>query len=136
MSAVRNCLTIDVEEWFHICGVGGLLAPSNWNRLPSRVVETTEIVAQPRTPLPAVIIDKQAPADLNPDLVAEGVGIVSIGSVYDVMDAYRARLAHVHERVFYPACTQPFYDAIGDVTLADSVQRNRHSPAREANALR
>ncbi len=35
-------LTVDVEEWFHICGVGGPLAPAHWPTLPSRVVETTD----------------------------------------------------------------------------------------------
>lgn len=38
---MRNCLTVDVEEWFHVCGVGGLLAFERWDALPSRVVETT-----------------------------------------------------------------------------------------------
>jgi polysaccharide deacetylase family protein (PEP-CTERM system associated) len=38
---VRNCLTVDVEEWFHICGVGGPLSREHWERLPSRVVENT-----------------------------------------------------------------------------------------------
>jgi polysaccharide deacetylase family protein (PEP-CTERM system associated) len=38
---MRNCLTVDVEEWFHVCGVGGPLAPENWDRLPSGVVATT-----------------------------------------------------------------------------------------------
>ena len=43
MSAVSpNVLTVDVEEWFHICGVGGPLAPDNWPSLPSRVVDTTD----------------------------------------------------------------------------------------------
>ena len=37
----RNVLTVDVEEWFHICGVGGALAPANWPALPSRVEHTT-----------------------------------------------------------------------------------------------
>jgi polysaccharide deacetylase family protein (PEP-CTERM system associated) len=36
-----NCLTVDVEEWFHICGVGGPLSREHWDRLPSRVVENT-----------------------------------------------------------------------------------------------
>ena len=36
-----HVLTVDVEEWFHICGVGGSLAPANWSALPSRVTETT-----------------------------------------------------------------------------------------------
>jgi polysaccharide deacetylase family protein (PEP-CTERM system associated) len=41
---VRNALTVDVEEWFHICGVGGALAFDNWSRLPSRVVRNTHDV--------------------------------------------------------------------------------------------
>jgi polysaccharide deacetylase family protein (PEP-CTERM system associated) len=38
---VRNCLTVDVEEWFHICGVGGALSREHWDSLPSRVVQNT-----------------------------------------------------------------------------------------------
>ena len=40
---VRNFLTVDVEEWFHVCGVGGPLAASRWDALPSRVEFTTEL---------------------------------------------------------------------------------------------
>ncbi len=36
-----NAFTVDVEEWFHICGVGGGLREEMWPLLPSRVVETT-----------------------------------------------------------------------------------------------
>jgi polysaccharide deacetylase family protein (PEP-CTERM system associated) len=39
---VCNCLTVDVEEWFHVCGVGGALAPEHWEALPSRVVDNTK----------------------------------------------------------------------------------------------
>jgi polysaccharide deacetylase family protein (PEP-CTERM system associated) len=38
---MRNCLTVDVEEWFHICGVDGPLGMEHWPELPSRVVDTT-----------------------------------------------------------------------------------------------
>ena len=38
---MRNALTVDVEEWFHVCGVEGPLAREQWDRLPSRVVATT-----------------------------------------------------------------------------------------------
>ena len=38
-----NALTVDVEEWFHICGVPAL-APSSWPLLPSRVENTTALV--------------------------------------------------------------------------------------------
>jgi polysaccharide deacetylase family protein (PEP-CTERM system associated) len=37
----RNVFTVDLEEWFHVCGVGGPLAPANWDRLPARVEQTT-----------------------------------------------------------------------------------------------
>jgi peptidoglycan-N-acetylglucosamine deacetylase len=38
---MRNCLTVDVEEWFHVCDAGGALAFDRWEALPSRVVDTT-----------------------------------------------------------------------------------------------
>jgi peptidoglycan-N-acetylglucosamine deacetylase len=41
--ARRNFLTVDVEEWFHICGVGGPLARDRWDSLPSRVELTTRL---------------------------------------------------------------------------------------------
>jgi peptidoglycan-N-acetylglucosamine deacetylase len=40
---VRNFLTIDVEEWFHVCGVGGPLASEHWPALTSRVELTTDL---------------------------------------------------------------------------------------------
>ena len=39
-----NALTVDVEEWFHICGVDGPLAADHWDSLPSRVVATTRLL--------------------------------------------------------------------------------------------
>ena len=38
-----NSLTVDVEEWFHICGVP-LLQPDAWPELPSRVEQTTRLL--------------------------------------------------------------------------------------------
>ena len=38
-----NALTIDVEEWFHVCGVPAL-APPRWDALESRVELTTRLV--------------------------------------------------------------------------------------------
>ncbi|MEJ0087385.1 MAG: hypothetical protein WDO72_17060 [Pseudomonadota bacterium] len=58
------------------------------------VMVTEAVAAQPRVPLPAVILDKQAPADLNADLVAEGAGLLSIRSVYDFMGIDTARLTN------------------------------------------
>ena len=37
-----NAFTVDVEEWFHVCGVPALADPSAWDALESRVVEDTE----------------------------------------------------------------------------------------------
>src|SRR5688572_1120863 len=54
------------------------------------VMVTEAVAAQPRTPLPAVIVDKQPP-ELDADLVAEGAGLLSIGSVYDIMGVDQAR---------------------------------------------
>jgi len=36
----RNSLTVDLEEWFHICGIAPL-ASHHWDRLPSRIIPTT-----------------------------------------------------------------------------------------------
>ena len=38
---MRNCLTVDVEEWFHVCDTDGPLAFDRWDALTSRVVKTT-----------------------------------------------------------------------------------------------
>jgi polysaccharide deacetylase family protein (PEP-CTERM system associated) len=43
---VKNALTVDVEEWFHICGVGGPLATEHWDTLPSRVADTTRMLLE------------------------------------------------------------------------------------------
>ncbi len=40
---MQNFLTIDVEEWFHVCGVGGALGADGWDKLPSRVEFTTDL---------------------------------------------------------------------------------------------
>jgi polysaccharide deacetylase family protein (PEP-CTERM system associated) len=44
MRSAACALTVDVEEWFHICGVGGPLAPEHWPTLPSRVIANTEVL--------------------------------------------------------------------------------------------
>jgi polysaccharide deacetylase family protein (PEP-CTERM system associated) len=39
-----NAATVDVEEWFHICGLGADLTPDQWPALESRVVSTTRLL--------------------------------------------------------------------------------------------
>lgn len=41
-----NAFTVDVEDWFHICGVDDRLPPSAWDRLESRVVPTTRALLE------------------------------------------------------------------------------------------
>ncbi|HEX6398041.1 MAG TPA: hypothetical protein VFZ95_11500, partial [Steroidobacteraceae bacterium] len=55
------------------------------------IMVTEAIAAQPRNPLPGVILDKKPPVDANPDWVSEGVGVLSIRSVYDIMGVDQAR---------------------------------------------
>src|SRR6187549_75404 len=74
------------------------------------VMVTEAVAAQPRTPLPAVILDKKPPLDVDADLVAEGAGMLSIRSVYDIMGVDQARLnsgtATSIANVSNPALTQ------------------------------
>lgn len=37
-----HILTVDVEDWFHLLEVKGGYSPSDWDSLPSRVVDNTE----------------------------------------------------------------------------------------------
>ena len=39
--APSNAFTVDLEEWFHICGAGDALSPDQWDRLPARIQQTT-----------------------------------------------------------------------------------------------
>ncbi|MEN8152182.1 MAG: polysaccharide deacetylase family protein, partial [Planctomycetota bacterium] len=39
--ALRHVLTIDLEDWFHVCGAERDLPVSTWDELPSQLPETT-----------------------------------------------------------------------------------------------
>jgi hypothetical protein len=74
-----------------------MFTPSQNTMLPvmspvEGVMITEAVTAQPRNPLPSVIVDKKPPVDLNPDLVGEGAGILAIRSVYDIMGEDRATI--------------------------------------------
>ena len=61
------------------CTASGCSRPSQNTILPvmapvEGVMVTEALAAQPRNPLPSVILDRKPPLDLNPDLVSEGVG--------------------------------------------------------------
>lgn len=67
-----NALTVDVEEWFHMCGAGASLDPSNWPRLPSRVERTTDTLLDLLDGLEirATFFILGYVAETHPDLVA------------------------------------------------------------------
>lgn len=68
-----NAITVDLEDWFHVCGVGDHLAPENWHRLPSRVESTTRrlLDALDRAGVQATFFVLGWVAERHPDLVAE-----------------------------------------------------------------
>jgi len=74
----RNFLTIDVEEWFHICGVDRRLAFDRWPSLESRVEYTTDLALDllARRAIRATFFVLGWIADRHPALVAR---IVSAG---------------------------------------------------------
>ena len=100
---MRNVFTVDLEEWFHICGVGGDLSPANWERLPSRVERTTrallDLLDSERVPATFFVVGWVARR--HPKLIAEicsaGHQVGSHGHMhqraYDLSpDAFRADL--------------------------------------------
>jgi polysaccharide deacetylase family protein (PEP-CTERM system associated) len=40
--APSNAFTVDLEEWFHVCGADRALSPAQWDRLPARIQPTTQ----------------------------------------------------------------------------------------------
>jgi polysaccharide deacetylase family protein (PEP-CTERM system associated) len=68
-----NVFTVDVEEWFHICGAGARLDRSNWAALPSRVVPTLGRVLDllDATAVPATCFVVGWIAERYPALVAD-----------------------------------------------------------------
>ena len=46
MPGARLVLTVDVEEWFHVCGHPTYDVPERWESFPSRVVPSTERILE------------------------------------------------------------------------------------------
>ena len=69
----QNLFTVDLEEWFHVCGVGGALAPDGWDRLPSRVELTTRLLLDvlDSAGVPATFFILGWVAERHPHLVQE-----------------------------------------------------------------
>jgi polysaccharide deacetylase family protein (PEP-CTERM system associated) len=87
-----NLFTVDVEDWFHVCGAGGQLDQSNWHALPSRVVSTTRRLLDllDAAQVPATFFVVGWVAERCPELVAQ---ILSAG--HEV-----GSHSHLHRRVY------------------------------------
>jgi polysaccharide deacetylase family protein (PEP-CTERM system associated) len=66
-----NAFTVDVEEWFHICGVE-TLTPDHWSALPSRVAADTDrlLALLARHGIRATFFVLGYVAERAPDLIA------------------------------------------------------------------
>ena len=68
---IQNILTIDVEDWFHICGVEELIPEDSWPQLESRVTINTmkilEVLRQKRVKATFFVLGFVA--ERHPDLV-------------------------------------------------------------------
>jgi polysaccharide deacetylase family protein (PEP-CTERM system associated) len=115
---VRNFLTVDVEEWFHICGVGGPVAPERWPLLPSRVEFTTDLALDllARRGVTATFFVLGSIAEQHPDLVrrivSAGHEVASHGfshrRVYELDEASFAReLSRANEAIERAGAPRP-----------------------------
>ena len=68
-----NLFTVDLEEWFHVCGAGGELAPERWDQLPSRVELTTQRLLDllDRVQVPATFFVVGWVAERHPRLIEQ-----------------------------------------------------------------
>ena len=70
---IENILTVDVEDWFHICGVEKQIPESGWTRLESRVTKNTikilETLRQKRAQATFFVLGFVA--ERYPDLIRE-----------------------------------------------------------------
>jgi polysaccharide deacetylase family protein (PEP-CTERM system associated) len=87
-----NAITVDVEEWFHICGPIEAVAFERWPALRSRVVETTRLLLDDfdRAGARATFFVLGWVAERHPELVAE---IIAAG--HEV-----GSHGHLHRRVY------------------------------------
>jgi len=68
-----NLLTVDLEDWFHICEVEHLLPRKDWDRFPSTVVNDTERLLRllQRSGSRATFFVLGYVADRHPDLIRQ-----------------------------------------------------------------
>jgi len=115
-----NVFTVDVEDWFHVCGAGAALDRLNWDRLPSRVVPTTRrlLDALDRTGVRATFFVVGWVAERYPSLVHE---IVSAG--HEV-----GSHGHEHRRVYDLGANE----FAADITACNAAVINAGAPRPRA----
>jgi len=71
--SIKNILTVDVEDWFHICGVSEFLPRETWPELESRVHEHTRRILEILTVAEtrATFFTLGSVAERHPELVKE-----------------------------------------------------------------
>jgi polysaccharide deacetylase family protein (PEP-CTERM system associated) len=138
---VLNALTVDVEEWFHVCGVPAL-DPACWENLPSRVDATTRLLLRlcEQTDSRATFFVVGWVAERWPQLVADiraaGHQIGSHGHLharaYDLGEAgfaedLRASIAALEATGARPLCYRAPEWSINDRSLwaLDAIARER-----------
>jgi len=91
--AIKNILTVDVEDWYHICDIEGILPPSSWDRCENRILRNLEkiltLFGRYRTQATFFVLGYVA--ERNPEILRmisrEGHEIASHG--YGHVQAYR-----------------------------------------------
>jgi polysaccharide deacetylase family protein (PEP-CTERM system associated) len=117
VTGLRNLFTVDLEEWFHICGAGGALAADRWDQLPSRVESTARTLLDmlDRARVPATWFVVGWVAERHPRLIEEIVAAghdigshgYAHGRAYDLgPDIFRADL-RASVRALHPIVAKP-----------------------------
>ncbi len=104
---------------------------------PQEGVMFTDLVAAKPRPLPTLLHDQAPGAGLNPDWVADGVGVLHIRSVYDVdgVDTAPGGIAAVRDPARTPAADRParFLRILKAVSIPDRDVREVPSTAYGAS---
>lgn len=115
LRVLRNALTFDVEEYFHVEAFARVLGPDDWPRLPSRVVDSTRRILErlARHDVTATFFVLGWVADRQPSLVQEIHGLGHEVACH----GYAHRLVYGMERAAFAAdvrrAKQAIEDAIG-----------------------
>jgi polysaccharide deacetylase family protein (PEP-CTERM system associated) len=91
--AIKNILTVDVEDWYHICDIEHILPPSSWDRCESRILVNLEkiLILLSRFKVQATFFILGYVAERTPEVVkmiyGEGHEVASHG--YDHIQVYK-----------------------------------------------